>query len=72
VKAFIACALVGVVAAALVPFVHPWVHEGEAFAASLAGLLLASLSARLVKTRAELAAEARRSRHLRRIRELAG
>jgi hypothetical protein len=70
VRPLLVCALIGVVAAALVPYVHPWVHEGEAFAASLAGLLLALTSTRLVLTKQEREAAATRERRARRIAEL--
>lgn len=68
--AFFACLAVGAAAFALVPFVHPMVHEGEAFGATLSGLLLAGLTARLWRSRAQAQERNTRMRRERRLREL--
>lgn len=70
-RAFIGCVVVGVAAFALVPYVHPAIHEGEAFGAALSGLLLAAVAARLVSKRSDRDATKTRERRQRRLRELA-
>ena len=69
-KALVACALLGVAAAAAVPFLHPLLHEAQLFAAALAGLGLAALSTRLIRRRAERSTLSTLARRARRLAEL--